>query len=613
MRRIGTIKNSLSVEDRVAQDVRLTLLKEIPEDEDLRQQWNALVLRMEQPEVFYTYEWALAVCRAYGATLRPLLFLAYDEQDVLVGVAALATDPAGQRASFLCATTGDYCDFLSAADRRGAFVAGVLNDLKKQNVEELVLANLPADSITASVLRRAGEAQGYRCFARTGYVCAQVWLSALGRRGDAKPVLPRKKMLRRFLNAMGREAPVRLDHAQSRDTIESILPQFMQAHVARFLATGRISNMAREERRAFLGELTRLLSEPGWVALTRMMSGDNVFAWNYGFQFQGTWFWYQPTFVSTFEKLSPGFCLLAKLIEEAADNLELKMVDLGLGAEEYKDRFANRTREILYVTMKSSSAQHYREILRYHTAELVRKYPKVETAARIGMQRWRRLKERIAEGGTAAALGYLGKRLRELLWLEREVFFYEWTGGAPSTSTESKLRRLDLNELATATCQYVDDESTLGYMLRAASRLQEGNSEGFALVDGEGKFLHFAWVTDFDKFFLSELGVRVNAPSAGSVMLFDCWTPSAVRGCGYYAQTVELIAKQVLEKGKQPWIFSAAQNVASIRGLEEAGFQRRYSLIRRRLMGLQWIKGETPISCRTSDQRIPARSEDSAA
>jgi hypothetical protein len=125
--------------------------------------------------------------------------------------------------------------------------------------------------------------------------------------------------------------------------------------------------------------------------------------------------------------------------------------------------------------------------------------------------------------------------------------------------------------------------------------------------------LHFAWTTGFDKFFLSELNAKVDAPSADCVMLFDCWTPPSVRGSGHYASAVGLIAKQVLETGRRPWIFSASGNVSSIRGLEEAGFKRRYSLVRRRLMGLQWINGETPSSYKTANQELPAQSEDSAA
>lgn len=592
--------------------MRIVLLKEIPEDAELRRQWNALVLRGDRPQVFYTYEWALAVYRAYSATLHPLLFLAYDEHDVLCGVAALATDDLGKRASFLCATTGDYCDFLSDAEEREAFVGGVIAELRKQNIGEMAFANLPADSATASLLGTGGDSQDYHCFARTGYVCAQVTLSSLERRGDTKPVLPRKKMLRRFLNAMGRETPVRLDHARSQEAVEAVLPQFVQAHVARFLVTGRISNMAREERRVFLAELAKLLSEPGWLVLTRMMSGKKVFAWNYGFLFQGTWFWYQPTFVNDLEKYSPGFCLLAKLIEEAADDPELKIVDLGLGAEEYKDRFANQTREILYVTLKTSAVQHYREILRYYAAELVRTLPRAEAAVRAMAQGWQRLKEQVGREGAAATLLSLGRRLRELFWLESEVFFYEWCGSVLPDAGALRLQPLDLNELASATSQYVDDRATLGYLLRAASRMQTGKGEGFGLVDGEGKFLHFGWATSFDGFFLSELNARVDAPSADCIMLHDCWTPVAERGHGYDAQAVELMAKLVHDRGKRPWIFSVTSNVASTRCLEATGFQRRYSLVRQRLLGRQWIKGQTPKSHRAGGE-VPAGSEDSAA
>jgi CelD/BcsL family acetyltransferase involved in cellulose biosynthesis len=376
----------------VNRTLRLVLLKEIPEDAELRQQWNALVQRVNQPQVFYTYEWSQAVQRAYRARLLPLIFLAYDERESLCGIVALATDVGGRRASFFCATTGDYCDFLSSPEHRNEFIALVLAELRRQGIGEITLTNLPADSTSVAALPRASGENGYRCFARTAYVCAQVSLGSLERRpGENKPVLPGKKMVRRSLSAMGREAPVRLEHARSWDEAGPILSQFMQAHIARFQATGRISNMAQPERQVFLGELAKLLSEAGWLTLTRMMSGEKVLAWNYGFQFHGTWFWYQPTFDSNLEKYSPGFCLLAKLIEEAAEDPVMSTVDLGLGAEEYKERFANQTRETLYVTLRASALKHWREIVRYRAAEMVKTSPRLEAGVRSVVARLRRL------------------------------------------------------------------------------------------------------------------------------------------------------------------------------------------------------------------------------
>src|SRR5690349_14165994 len=88
----------------------LEILTHIPADESLRASWNALVQQMSTPEVFYTYEWALAVQRSYAASLTPLIFL-LREGGALAGVAVLATDSTGKDTFFLNAATADYCDF----------------------------------------------------------------------------------------------------------------------------------------------------------------------------------------------------------------------------------------------------------------------------------------------------------------------------------------------------------------------------------------------------------------------------------------------------------------------------------------------------------------------
>ena len=110
--------------------LRIVLLRKIPEDSTLQRRWNDLVLQMELPKVFYTCEWALAVHSAYEASLKPLLFLGYEGDD-LVGVACLGADPAEQNISFLNATTADYCEFLSHPERRAEFVDKVFAELRQ--------------------------------------------------------------------------------------------------------------------------------------------------------------------------------------------------------------------------------------------------------------------------------------------------------------------------------------------------------------------------------------------------------------------------------------------------------------------------------------------------
>jgi len=58
--------------------LRIVLQRHVPEETHLQVQWNALIERMESPEVFYTHEWALAMQRSYGSVLVPFVVLAYE-------------------------------------------------------------------------------------------------------------------------------------------------------------------------------------------------------------------------------------------------------------------------------------------------------------------------------------------------------------------------------------------------------------------------------------------------------------------------------------------------------------------------------------------------------
>jgi CelD/BcsL family acetyltransferase involved in cellulose biosynthesis len=360
--------------------LRIVLHREIPEDPDLHRQWNDLVLQMERPEVFYTWEWAQAVQSAYRASLKPLLFLGY-EGGHLAGVASLATAVSRKNVTFLAATTGDYCEFLTQPQQRAEFVGAVFSELGKAK-SFVVLANLPEDSATPAALRIAAGKHGFHMHIRPAYLCAQVELGSGEQCQELKTALAGKKKLRRYLRGMEREGPVTFVHLQSYSEIQAALPEFADAHVARFQATQRTSSLTTPERRFFLDELARRFSGTGVVTLSMLMIGDRPVAWNYGFQFHGSWFWYQPTFDGRHEENSPGYCLLSRVVIEACDMDGMNVVDLGLGAEGYKERFGNGTRQTLYVTATKSWGRHLREIARYRLASALKRSPKVESAVR---------------------------------------------------------------------------------------------------------------------------------------------------------------------------------------------------------------------------------------
>lgn len=364
-------------------NLRIVLHREIPEDPILWRQWNDLALQMEHPEVFYTCEWALAVQSAYQCSLRPLLLLGY-EGDRLVGVASLASDPSARTLSFLASNTADYCDFLSRPQHRSAFLEAVFAELARIKLKPgfMALANLPEESATAAALRSAGVNHGFHLYTRPAYSCAQVDLGSGEKRRQLQAAFVGKKKIRRYLRAMEREGPVAFVHLKSQEQIQRALPAFADAHVTRFQETNRSSSLSTPERRFFLEELARRFAGSGVVTLSMLTVRDRPVAWNFGFQFQGSWFWYQPTFDSSYEENSPGHCLLARIVTDACDTDAVNVVDLGLGAEGYKERFANSSRQTLYVTVTTSGSRLLQEIVRYRAASVLKESPRIELAVR---------------------------------------------------------------------------------------------------------------------------------------------------------------------------------------------------------------------------------------
>jgi CelD/BcsL family acetyltransferase involved in cellulose biosynthesis len=377
-----------SVQGEGKVSLRIVLLRDIPEESSLRRQWNDLVVQMERPEVFYTCEWALAVQSAYHASQKTLLLLGYDG-DALIGVAALCTDHSGQNVSFLTGTTADYCEFLSHPDQRVRFVESVFAELKRMQVQSLVFANLPADSVTPAALHSAAEKYGFHLHLRPAYFCLQVELGCGQQRQELKAMLMAKRQLKRCMKAMEREGPVRFDYLRAWEEIQPALPNFVDAHVARFQAKHGASFLYASERRFFMEDLARRFSETGNMILSILKIGDRPVAWSYGFQFHGGWFLYQTTFDIRCEENSPGYCLLARILIEACDNSTLRLADLGLGAEAYKEWFANDTRQTLYASLTTSSLRYVRQVARYRVATEIMRFPKLEAAIRSARARLR--------------------------------------------------------------------------------------------------------------------------------------------------------------------------------------------------------------------------------
>ncbi len=574
-----------SLDDESLNPVRVTVLKEIPEDPVLSEAWNSLVLEMDQPEVFFTYQWALAAGRGFKDHVSPLLFLMH-EAEKLVGVAALAMDPRAPRAAFfLTSSTADYCDIVSAPAHRKAVILALLEEIQNLGLSDLVLANVPSNSATLQELPGVAGPSRYYVTSRDAYNCGVVQLEGEGQRESLLQALGSKSRERRALKKLTTMGTVKVIHLTQPEQIGSSLESIVSAQISRFLASDRVSPLVGPERRTFLRQLSNLLSHSGWLKISQLEIDGHPVAWNYGFLFGGSWFWYLPTFQIEYENVSPGSCLLRLLVEEGAKDASVQRLDLGLGDEPYKNRYANNVRHTRYVRLSRGLPRYLLTTGREMIASAAARFPHFGNTLRGARNFLQTVADRVREVGAGATARQSVRKALRFLASQDEVLLFD----APAlqiSQPQIQLVPLTREHLVEATILNAGDAHTLRYLMRCSQRINHPRGAcGFLLHDHAGKPAHFLWIDKYDGFHLSEIDHELEASSPTAAIIFDCWTPASERGRGHYASAIQQAAAVLRQQGKTAWIFSGANNSSSLRGIQNAGFEYRFSLLSRRRFG----------------------------
>jgi CelD/BcsL family acetyltransferase involved in cellulose biosynthesis len=545
--------------------------------DDLRDRWNALVLETERPEVFLTYEWALAVERAFSRGVRPLVF-AFREDTRLVGVAALATDPLRpRRVWFLGADTADYCDIVTAPGLSRQVTGALLRELRRRGVTDIELVNLPVDSDTHESLRAAG-ASGYRLSSRPLHECARIVLGNSNQRAQLKESVKHKRIAR-----MRKEGPVEVVHVAATEQALAIVPRIVRAQLSRFLFDGRLSPLLEPERRQYLSELTSLLGPAGWLHITELRVGGEGLAWHFGFRFQRKLSHYLPTFEVEKASLSPGAVLLRLMIQEECDSNELDMIDFGLGDETYKSWFANASRQTRLVRLSTSAATHAGHETVRHAVAILERWPRLDSRLRTGRAAWAGVRRRLRDRGALSLARAVVRRVARP-FTPTAMALYAWTDGPDvELPTGWSIAPVTWELLARAALQNERDDETLQYLRRAAARLRSADEiglRGFALVSDQDLILHLCWTAPYGGFTIGELDYHLDTPPDAAAMVYDCWTPALRRGHEHYGITISAVARDLARQNVQAWISSSVQNAASIRGIEKTRFAYRHTLVR---------------------------------
>jgi CelD/BcsL family acetyltransferase involved in cellulose biosynthesis len=124
---------------------------------------------------------------------------------------------------------------------------------------------------------------------------------------------------------------------------ETHLPIFFSQHIQRWSDTNTPSLFNDTRNQLFYKNLSEQLSATDWLHFSILELDKTPLAYHYGFDYEGKFYWYKPSFNIDYSSRSPGTLLIRYLIQSALE-CDRQEFDFTIGNEPFKRRFTKNAR-----------------------------------------------------------------------------------------------------------------------------------------------------------------------------------------------------------------------------------------------------------------------------
>jgi CelD/BcsL family acetyltransferase involved in cellulose biosynthesis len=324
----------------IVSEIKYHLLKDFDDPAISPELWNGLLHQGSTDEIFLTWQWQKTWWEVFGR--GDLLLIMAEKNGEPLCIAPLFAD---QGMIFFTGSGGsDYLDFIGEIpdikilEKMLAFAREATSDFKG-----FLFYHIPASSGTHNMLADvAGLRNWYSC-EEGEYISPRIEMNLYP---DSAGQSIMKKSLRRHETWFIRNGNLKVNHFQTSNEILPHLGTFFRQHIDRWLQTPYPSLFLKNEECRFYRQLTEILSDTGWLRFTVVEWNNTIIAFHFGFYYQGSFFWYKPSFDISMARNSPGEVLIRHLLLNAVSE-KAHIFDFGLGDETFKRRFSTTNRRVI--------------------------------------------------------------------------------------------------------------------------------------------------------------------------------------------------------------------------------------------------------------------------
>jgi CelD/BcsL family acetyltransferase involved in cellulose biosynthesis len=593
--------------------VQCQVLSRFAELEALASDWDRLWASNPRRQIFNRFSWIRAWWQGYGRSFSLCTPVAVANGKV-VGILPLVRQ--GAQLRFLGEPGSDYNDVLcEGAETPGILEAllDVLCDMPGNLWRTATLANVPEHSLLLTHMSELPDRWQRRFATTSSHLCPTVVLDEENREATLCAILEQKepRQHERKLQKLGK---LTFRHIEDREEIRCHLPLFFEQHIQRWAMTADgDSRFLGEQSRIFYEALVEELDPRSELRFAVMAIDGRPIAYHLGFQLDGKFIHYKPTFDINLWKESPGQVMNRSLFSYAK-SAGVREFDFTIGNETYKSRFANQSRQNFTVRLYRPGLRNFAARRLFLLRQRLDKQQRpvallkiVSSTVASFSKRARHLEGRDGPqtlGGKALVAAY-----RTVLFASDEVCVFSAEQGDPCelgrapcpADSNLGLTAATLGDLAN--CSVRESEPLDRSMLQAArGRLKKGDVP-YVTYAGN-RLVCLAWIGTRND--ISPLGIdpdcHIRLPGPAAV-IYDLWFPASLRGRAD-PEMLGAMVRASHRKGLDAWIYCDSKDVVLRRSIEAAGFLMRYRVERTRLLGFSWTRIQ-PVTLPPSSGRMP--------
>lgn len=324
-------------------------------------QWNSLVSSNSTKSVFLLYEWVISWWKIFGTSHTLTIAFCKDDSGKIIGFSPLMIakrDKGRRELCFIGDTNADYLDFVIDENKSNLlipFVNFVFNNLDWDSV---CLKNIPSNSPTLKIIQQWQKNSKSYYLSTDVTVCPTIIFD-----GKIEKILLNKYSSKRPYNYFNRLGTLSFIHINNEKLLAKYLEPFFSQHIVRWNKTKTKSLFLDEKNKDFYTEIAKKLLNSGILFFSALTLNNEPIAFHFGFDYQNIIIWYKPSYNMVYGKHSPGSLMLRYLIKYAAENKKDEL-DFTIGNEEFKQRYANQTRENYNIYIHKNIYGYYIRILR---------------------------------------------------------------------------------------------------------------------------------------------------------------------------------------------------------------------------------------------------------